>query len=206
MAVERKEPKQKSKPWVILIEYLSENGSTNSIETTAVSHDEKIKRFLQTEAAMAGARIRGHQEAIASTSREKPSGKLRPEKEVDEIRQSHREAIDKEHGKLEALQGAGSQPIKIKIIDNQIADWVRLAGAEAEWAFYVRDNHPELLEFPGDARNLVQKVFMIRHAMRFKESGAAQEYNQLLVELRDKEIDDRLPPLFREISQRFSQS
>ncbi len=204
MSVEQTEKKGIQRPWVLLIEKASANGSKMALETSVFSTDDGIKDFLGREAQKVAEDMQTLERRLLTLSRRKPSGRLRGLSEVSQNRKGIEGDIDKMRANLGVLQGIGRQPIKIKMVDRQIVGWERPSGGEDMWLHYVGDEHPEILEFSTEERDLLQRIFMNKYALMQGKRGAVDEFEELLYELRDRDPEEKLAPYRKEISQRLS--
>lgn len=203
MSAERTEEKGSQRPRALLIEKVSADGSRVELETTAFSRNNGVKDFLGKEAKNVARNMQKLERKIIA-SRRKPSGKLRRLSEVSPIKEVIQEDINKMKLDLDVLQGIGGQPIKIKMIGEQVVGWEHPSRGEDMWLHYVGDEHPEILEFFTEERALLQRIFMNKYALMQGRKGTVNEYEELLYELRDKDPKEKLAPYRREISQRLS--
>lgn len=199
MSVERKE----TRPRAILIENASANGSRTEFETTVFSRDDGIKVFLDIEARKAAKSIESLERKLLTLSRKKPSGKLRALRDVSQIKVGIEEEINQMRANKGVLEGRGNQPIKIKMVDRQIVGWEHPHGGDDKWVHYVVDEHPEILKLSTKEISLLQRTFMIKHALKQGKRGAANDYEELLHDLRDSDPERKLAPYLKEISQRL---
>ena len=212
MSAETTKEKRSQRPWVLLIEKASANGGRMELETTVFSRDDGIKDFLDSEARKVAGGIESLERKLLTVSRKKSSGRLRGLLEVSQIKEGIEEDINQKRATLGFLRGKGEQPIKIKgefeMVGKQkklkIVDWERSRGGEDLWAQYVRDEHPEILDFSTEKRALLLRIFMSKYNLMQRKRGAVDEYEELLHELRNKDPEGKLIRYREEISQRLS--
>lgn len=193
-------------PWVILLERMSENGHRTSETTDGASLDSTLIDFLKLETVNLDARAEEIKVSIQEASGRTSHGKKRAGRVIRDERESHNKELTKilEYKEilLGNLSGKRRDPIKINIEYNgEVSGWEFPKGSETLWVQYVRNENPGVLALPPDEKAIVQKAFMLRHAVGLDVPDAKQEYYELMAEVKGR---SNLEDYLVEFTERFT--
>lgn len=166
MEAERKEKSPApQKPWMVLVEHTSRNGTRSLVETTVMGRiDSSLKDYLGREAQNLGVQIDDLRKSIQEVSKKKTHGKKKGTRRVRDERKALNKELTTILAHKEVLVGERHNPLLITLKDGEAVDWGFPGQVDSRWIEFVRDKNPEILdELSQDEIFLVHGVFSYRY-------------------------------------------